>query len=119
MCAKNEAMYIGLKFFECGKVGGHAVDAVLSERPFRIYCDGAVLSERPGVILARRARSCALKAAPVAQMVACCGEKVQFPDAKKCTFRRKGVILPTAIGSGKVHTIQRFIFDKGSARGMV
>ena len=69
----------------------------MSERPFRIYCDGAVLSERPGVILARRARSCALKAAPVAW----CGEKVHFPGAKNYTFRWKRVILPIACCSEK------------------
>ena len=29
-------------------------------------------------------------------LLACCGEKMHLPDAKKCTFRRNGVILPTA-----------------------
>ena len=36
-------------------------------------------------------------------LLACCGEKVHFPDAKKCTFRRKGLILPIACCGEKVH----------------
>ena len=35
--------------------------------------------------------------------LACCGEKVQFPDAKKSTFRRKRVILLVAQCGEKVH----------------
>ena len=34
--------------------------------------------------------------------LACCGVKVRLLDAKKCTYRRKGVILPNARSCEKV-----------------
>ena len=35
--------------------------------------------------------------------LACCGENMHLPDAKKSTFRRKGVIFPIARCGKKVH----------------
>ena len=42
--------------------------------------------------------------------LACCGEKVHFPDAINITFRMKSVILPIACCGEKVH-ISQVILD--------
>ena len=49
------------------------------------------------------AKKCTFRRKGVILHLACSGEKVRFPDAKKCTCRRKGVILPTACSGGDVH----------------
>ena len=40
---------------------------------------------------------------------ACCGENVQFLDAKKVTFQRKGVIFPIACCGGKVQISKKML----------
>ena len=48
------------------------------------------------------AKKCTFRRNGVILFFVCCGVKVRLPDAKKCTFRRKGVILPNARSCEKV-----------------
>ena len=61
---------------------------ILGERCDFAYCVLRRKSAHSSENLAAKKRT--FRSKGVILLLACCGEKMRLPDAKKCTFRRKG-----------------------------